>query len=144
MVALESDAAWLTFIGIVCHRRQTIDNTLLDHLLAVEHHRNLAADQADVVSFPLTGRLAGVFTRFDAAIKGTGAVSVRWAAVVIQDLYLIAIPQSDSTVAVLTHAELHVQFKIPKLRLAHNVLTTAGGGQRTIFHRPTDRFVAVP
>src|SRR5205823_14414938 len=58
-----------------------------DLILAVERHRYLAADQADVVGFPFTGRLAGVFTRCNAAIKGAGTVSVRGAAVVIQDLH---------------------------------------------------------
>src|SRR5205807_2735161 len=144
VVTLESDAAWLAFIGVVRHRGQTIDDALFNHLLAVEHHRDLAADQTDVVSFPFTGRLAGVFTRCNAAIKGAGAVSVRRAAVVIQDLHFIAIPQRDPAVAVLGQAELDMQLEIPELLLGHDVLTTARGGQRTIFHRPTDRFLAVP
>src|SRR5207249_2060915 len=98
---------------------RAIDDTLLNHLLAVEHHRDLAADQTDVVSFPFTSRLAGVFAWRDAAIKGAGTVSIRWAAIVIQDLHFIAIPQSYPAVAVLAYAEFDVQHEIPELLLAH-------------------------
>src|SRR5437588_39181 len=54
--------------------------------------------------------------------------------VVIQDLHFIAIPQRDPAVAVLGQAELDMQLEIPELLLGHDVLTTARGGQRTIFH----------
>ena len=71
-------------------------------------------------------------------------MSVWGAAVVIQDLHFIAIPQRDTTVAVLGQAEFDVQLEIPELLLGHDVLTTARRGQRAIFYRPTDRFLAVP
>src|SRR2546427_9237272 len=96
--------------------------------------------------FPYTTlfRLAGVFTRCNAAIKGACTVSVWGAAVIIQDLHFIAIPQRDPTVAVLGQAKLDVQLEIPELLLGHDVLTTARRGQRAIFYRPTDRISAVP
>src|SRR5215471_5821041 len=99
MVALQADASWLSFVSIMRHRCQALDDALVDHRLAVEHDRNFTADQANVIGLPFTGGLAGVLARRDAAVQRAGAVRVWRPAVVIENLHLVAVSQPDAAVA---------------------------------------------
>src|SRR5262249_23567488 len=114
MVALQADAARLSFVSIVRYRCQALDDTLVDYRLVVEHDGNFTADQANVIGLPFAGGLAGVLARRDAAVQRAGAVRVWRPAVVIENLHLVAVAQPDATVALRGQSEFGMELEVPE------------------------------
>src|SRR5262249_30515338 len=87
---------------------------MIEHLRSVVHDRQIAPHEADVVGLPLTGRLASIHRRSDAAVQRARAVRVWRAAVVVQDLDLIPPAQPDPAVGALHNPKLDVRVEIPE------------------------------
>src|SRR4051794_26206313 len=69
VVALQNDRAWLSLIGVLRDGGKTVDMFVVDDLVVVQYHRDIASYQPDIVSLPFTRLLTGIHGGQNAAVK---------------------------------------------------------------------------
>jgi len=72
MVSLDDDRTRLGLVRIAGDRRQSLDLFAVDESFPVQHDRDVAPNQPDVVGLPLARTIGNIKGRSLAAVDGTG------------------------------------------------------------------------
>src|SRR5829696_3575136 len=112
VVALQHDWPRLAFMAVERAAGDPGDWLVVYDRLAVQHDRDPAADERDVVRLWFSRLVGGVDIRVQQAVDASHPVRVHHLPRVILDLHLVSASQVDATVAARRERELGVQLEV--------------------------------